>query len=70
MTQVRRLTLAAGTLALLVLGGCANMSECEKATAVGAGLGGAAGAVLTDKSALGTIGGAAAGGVIGARQRC
>jgi osmotically inducible lipoprotein OsmB len=55
------LTLA-GTLAL---GACGSMSERDKATAIGAGVGAVGGAVLTHGSALGTVGGAAVGGVIG-----
>ena len=51
--------------ALLGLGGCSGMSTQDRNTAIGAGLGGVAGSVLTDGSALGTIGGAAAGGLIG-----
>jgi osmotically inducible lipoprotein OsmB len=47
------------------LGGCAGMSARDQNTAVGAGIGGVAGAVLTGGSAAGTIGGAAVGGVIG-----
>jgi osmotically inducible lipoprotein OsmB len=51
--------------AVLGLGGCAGMSQQDKSTAVGAGIGGVAGSVLTGGSAIGTIGGAAVGGVIG-----
>lgn len=50
---------------LVVLGGCANMSQRDKNTAVGAGIGAVGGAVLTGGSAIGTVGGAAVGGVIG-----
>jgi len=50
---------------LLGLGGCAGMSERDRNTAIGAGVGAVGGAVLTGGSALGTIGGAAVGGVIG-----
>ena len=50
---------------LLGLGGCAGMSERDKSTAIGAGVGAVGGAVLTGGSAVGTIGGAAVGGVIG-----
>lgn len=59
---------AAGTLCILVLlglSGCDNMLTREKDTAIGAGVGGAAGAVLTGGGAAGTIGGAVVGGVIG-----
>ena len=45
--------------------GCSNMSQRDKNTAVGAGVGAAAGAILTGGGTLGTLGGAAVGGVIG-----
>lgn len=57
-----------GTVAvaiLLGLGGCSSMSSQDKSTAIGAGVGAVGGAVLTDGSVLGTVGGAAVGGVIG-----
>jgi osmotically inducible lipoprotein OsmB len=41
------------------------MSRQDQNTAIGAGVGAVGGAVLTDGSALGTLGGAAIGGVIG-----
>ena len=59
---------ALGTVAvvmLLGLGGCASMSSQDKSTAVGAGVGAVGGAVLTGGSVLGTVGGAAVGGIIG-----
>ena len=43
------------------LSACSNWSKRDRNTAIGAG----AGAVLTDGSTLGTLGGAAVGGVIG-----
>jgi osmotically inducible lipoprotein OsmB len=49
----------------LALVGCAGMSRNETQTAVGAGAGAVAGAVLTGGSAIGTVGGAAVGGLIG-----
>lgn len=60
---------ACATMAAFLAGlsGCASMSERDKATAIGAGVGAVGGAVLTDGSALGTVGGAAVGGVIGNR---
>lgn len=59
-------TLCVATLAVLFgLGGCAGMSEQDKNTAIGAGVGAVGGAVLTGGSAVGTVGGAAVGGVIG-----
>ena len=50
---------------LLGLGGCSGMSTTDRNTAIGAGAGAVGGAVLTGGSALGTVGGAAVGGVIG-----
>jgi osmotically inducible lipoprotein OsmB len=50
---------------MLGLGACADMSRQNRNTAIGAGAGAVAGAVLTGGSPLGTVGGAAVGGVIG-----
>lgn len=50
---------------LVVLGGCSGMSTQDKNTAIGAGVGAVGGTVLTGGSAVGTVGGAAVGGVIG-----
>lgn len=50
---------------LASLTGCAEMTTRQKSAAVGAAVGGVAGAVLTNGSAFGTVGGAAIGGVIG-----
>lgn len=51
---------------LIALGtvGCAGMSDRDRNTALGAGVGAVAGSVLTGGSALGTLGGAVVGGVI------
>jgi osmotically inducible lipoprotein OsmB len=49
----------------LGLAACSGMSQRDQNTAVGAGIGGVAGAVLTGGSAVGTVGGAVVGGVIG-----
>ena len=54
----------AGTVALS-LRACATMSKRDRNPAIGAGAGAIGGAVLTDGSALGTLGGAAVGGIIG-----
>ena len=53
--------------AVLVLGlsGCAGMTRQDRNTAIGAGIGAVSGSVLTGGSAVGTVGGAAVGGVIG-----
>ncbi len=48
--------------------GCSTwdgMSSREKGTAVGAGVGGVAGAALSNGGVLGTVGGAAIGGAVG-----
>lgn len=50
---------------LLGLGGCSGMSKQGRNTAIGAGVGAVGGAVLTGGSTLGTLGGAAVGGVVG-----
>ncbi|AJI84088.1 osmotically inducible lipoprotein B [Yersinia enterocolitica] len=61
----KRLATAALALTLaLSLSACSNMSKRDRNTAIGAGVGAVGGAVLTD-STLGTLGGAAIGGVIG-----
>ena len=44
---------------------CGSMSTRGKNTAIGAGVGAVAGAVLTGGSSVGTVGGAAVGGYIG-----
>ena len=50
---------------LLGLGGCSGMSTQDRNTAIGAGVGAVGGAVLTGGGVLGTVGGAAVGGIIG-----
>jgi osmotically inducible lipoprotein OsmB len=50
---------------LFGLAGCSGMSERDKDTAIGAGVGAVGGSVLTGGSAVGTVGGAAVGGYIG-----
>jgi osmotically inducible lipoprotein OsmB len=60
--------LAVSTIAaavMLGMVGCGGMSTRHKDTAIGAGLGAAGGAILTDGSVMGTLGGAAVGGVVG-----
>lgn len=52
------------TLAMSV-SACSNWSRQDRNTAIGAGAGAIGGSVLTDGSALGTLGGAAVGGLIG-----
>ncbi|MEF8724974.1 MAG: osmotically-inducible lipoprotein B [Candidatus Accumulibacter phosphatis] len=66
MEKTQRVTLGAvATAVLLALGGCSGMSTQGKNTAIGAGVGAVGGAVLTGGSVLGTVGGAAVGGVVG-----
>ncbi|HKM95591.1 MAG TPA: osmotically-inducible lipoprotein OsmB [Buttiauxella sp.] len=60
--------ITATVLALTVamsLSACSGWSNQDRNTAIGAGAGAVGGAVLTDGSALGTLGGAAVGGIIG-----
>lgn len=52
-------------LMMVILCSCGSMSSRDKATAIGAGVGAVGGAILTNGSTLGTVGGAAVGGVIG-----
>ncbi|GJG98110.1 glycine zipper 2TM domain-containing protein [Cupriavidus pauculus] len=66
MKMLQSLTKAALIGATLVsFAGCADMTPKQRNTAIGAGAGALGGAVLTNGSALGTIGGAAVGGVVG-----
>lgn len=52
-------------LVAMSMHGCAGMSNQDRSTAIGAGVGAVGGAVLTGGSAVGTVGGAAVGGVVG-----
>lgn len=66
MKTIRKFTVNAVAITLLfALGGCAGMSARDQNTAVGAGIGAVGGSILTGGSAVGTVGGAAVGGVIG-----
>lgn len=65
MKTMQAFTMKAVSAALLLgLAGCAGMSNQDKNTAIGAGVGAIGGSILTGGSALGTVGGAAVGGVI------
>ena len=60
--------LAAAVLAITVamsLSACSNWSKRDRNTAIGAGAGALGGGRITDSSTLGTLGGAAVGGIIG-----
>ncbi len=65
-TTMKRLS-AATLAAVLVfaMSGCSNWSKRDRNTAIGAGAGAIGGSVLTNGSGLGTLGGAAVGGIIG-----
>ena len=66
MKSIRRYAVSLSVAAVLLgLGACAGMSEQNRDTAIGAGVGAVGGAVLTGGSTLGTVGGAAVGGLIG-----
>lgn len=62
---MRITTLGLGLIAFVSLSGCAGMSRQDQNTAIGAGAGAVGGAVLTGGSTMGTLGGAAIGGLIG-----
>lgn len=65
MTTSKSLLLNSTVLLIVLgLGGCAGMSDRERNTAVGAGVGAVAGSVLTGGNVLGTVGGAVIGGAI------
>lgn len=60
--------ISAAVLAAVValsLTGCSHWSKRDRNTAIGAGAGAIGGSILTDGSGLGTVGGAAVGGIIG-----
>jgi osmotically inducible lipoprotein OsmB len=66
MKTIQRLSVSAIAVAVILgTAGCGGMSTRDKDTAIGAGAGAVAGAVLTGGSAIGTVGGAAVGGLIG-----
>ncbi|AOF85753.1 glycine zipper 2TM domain protein [Hydrogenophaga sp. RAC07] len=61
----RSMTIAASIALLAGLTACSGMSRQDQNTAIGAGAGAVGGAVLTGGSTMGTLGGAAIGGLIG-----
>jgi len=66
MKTIQRFAVSAVAAAVLLgLGGCSGMSTQDRDTLIGAGVGAVGGSVLTGGSAVGTVGGAAVGGVIG-----
>jgi osmotically inducible lipoprotein OsmB len=64
-TMQRHALSAIAAAMLLGLSACSGMSTQDRNTAIGAGVGAVGGAVLTGGGVLGTVGGAAVGGVIG-----
>jgi osmotically inducible lipoprotein OsmB len=62
---IRTARTAALAAAVMGLAACAGMTQQEKSTAIGAGVGAIGGSILTGGSTAGTLGGAAVGGVIG-----
>jgi len=64
---MKTMNVLAGAVLVAVLGlaGCGGMSNRDQDTAIGAGAGAIGGAVLTGGSTLGTLGGAAVGGLLG-----
>ncbi|WP_420475489.1 glycine zipper 2TM domain-containing protein [Noviherbaspirillum sp. ST9] len=67
-TTKRWSSVALAVAIVLGLGACSGMSKRDANTVIGAGIGAVSGSVLTGGSALGTVGGAAVGGVIGDRM--
>jgi osmotically inducible lipoprotein OsmB len=67
MKSTRIILVSALSAMTLGLGACADMTRSEKATAVGAAVGGVAGSAISGGSAAGTLGGAAIGGYVGNR---
>jgi osmotically inducible lipoprotein OsmB len=66
MKTMQRFEFSAVAAALLLgTSGCAGMSDQDRNTVIGAGAGAVGGSVLTGGSAVGTVGGAAVGGIIG-----
>ncbi len=64
-TMTRTVGAAVLTMAVVGLSACSGMSQQEKSTAIGAGVGAIGGSILSGGSTTGTLGGAAVGGVIG-----
>ena len=63
-TITRIIAVPVAAAALLASAGCSNMTEKQRNTAIGAGVGGVAGATIFGGTGA-TLGGAALGGVVG-----
>jgi osmotically inducible lipoprotein OsmB len=64
-TSTRWIALAATLTLAASLAACGGMTRQQQNTAIGAGVGAVGGSVLTGGSTMGTLGGAAVGGLIG-----
>lgn len=64
-TFSKTLDVLCGTLSLVLLNGCVGMSDQEKSTAIGDGVGAVGGSIQSSGSAAGTLGGAAVGDYLG-----
>lgn len=68
MMTITAKRITAGLLAatlVLSLSACSHWSKRDRNTAIGAGAGAIGGSILSNGSGLGTVGGAAVGGIIG-----
>lgn len=66
MKKIQKLAFGAlAAVTILSLAACSGMTRRDQNTAVGAGIGAVSGAILTGGSSIGTVGGAAVGGLIG-----
>ncbi|MFU9136141.1 osmotically-inducible lipoprotein OsmB [Erwinia tasmaniensis] len=65
MTAKRLSAAVLAATLVLSLSACSHWSKRDRNTALGAGAGAIGGSVLSNGSGLGTLGGAAVGGVIG-----
>jgi osmotically inducible lipoprotein OsmB len=63
--STRWIALAATVTLAASLTACGGMTRQQQNTAIGAGVGAVGGSVLTGGSTMGTLGGAAVGGIIG-----
>ncbi len=61
----RMATVMLAAVLVASLSGCSNWSKRDRNTVIGAGAGAIGGSILTHGSGLGTLGGAAVGGIIG-----
>ena len=66
METIRKfIVIAVVIIEIVVLSGCSSMPTRDRNTVLGASIGAIGGSILTGGGTLGTVGGAAIGGVIG-----